>query len=113
LATQALYCGHEKGKFWEVHDLLMTDAGYTLMNTTVKNDKAQADKVADFLKKAVDANFMKGCLEGGKYADRLATDMSTAQQFGFSGTPSFFANTQNFAGAYSYTEMEDLVKKSI
>ena len=35
LAMKALYCANEKGKFWEVRDLLMTNAGYELMNTTV------------------------------------------------------------------------------
>lgn len=113
LGTQALYCGHEKGKFWEVHDQLMSSEGYDLMNTTVKNDVTQSGKLADFLKKSVDAKFMESCLKDGKYKDRLATDMNIATQFGFSGTPSFFVNTQNFAGAYSYTEMETAVNQAI
>lgn len=113
VATRALYCAQEKGKFWEVHDLLMSEAGYTLINNTVKNDKSQAGVLADFLKKAIDPGFMKSCVEGNKYDDRLTVDMTTAQKFGFNGTPSFFVNTQNFAGAYSYTEMENVVKQNI
>jgi len=113
LGTEALYCANEKGKFWEAHDLLMNSEGYEVLNTTIKNDRTQAAKMADFLKKAVDAKFMETCLKDGKYKERLVTDMDTATKFGFSGTPSFFVNTQNFAGAYSYTEMESLVKESI
>jgi len=113
MGTEALYCANEKGKFWEVHDLLMSAEGYELMNTTMKNDRTQSPKMAEFLKKAVDQKFMESCLKDGKYKDRLVTDMDIATKFGFSGTPSFFVNTQNFAGAYSYTEMESLVNQSI
>lgn len=106
MGTKAMYCAYEKGKFWEAHDLLMSEAGYTLLNTTVKNDKAQSGTMAQFLKGVVDAGFMKSCLEEGKYDDRPSTDMATATQFGFSGTPSFFVNTTNFSGAYSFTDMQ-------
>lgn len=32
IATQALYCAFENGKYWEAHDILMSSAGYSLMN---------------------------------------------------------------------------------
>jgi hypothetical protein len=41
MGTKSMYCAQEKGLFWQVHDLLMTDAGYKLMNETVKNDKTK------------------------------------------------------------------------
>jgi protein-disulfide isomerase len=113
MGAKAFYCAQEKGKFWEVHDLLMSAEGYTLMNTTVKNDKAQSGAVADFLKKAVDSGFMKSCLDSGKYDAQLTADMATAQQFGFNGTPSFFINTKNFAGAYSFTDMQATVDAAL
>ena len=111
MGTKALYCAKEKGKFWEAHDLLMTDAGYTLMNNTVKNDKAQAGALADFLKTATNANEMKTCLESGKYDNRMVDDMAIAKQFGFQGTPSFFVNTDNFSGAYSFKDIQSTVDK--
>jgi len=109
MGTKAIYCAQEKGKFWEVHDLLMSEAGYTLMNTTVKNDKTQSKVVADFLKKAVEANFMKTCLDSGKYDGRMNQDMAIARQFGFQGTPDFFVNTTNFSGAQNFMEMQSTV----
>jgi protein-disulfide isomerase len=109
LGTQALYCAHEKGKFWAVNDLLMSDSGYTMLNTTAKNDVAQAGTMANFLKNAVDSNFMKSCLESGKYAGRINSDMAIASKFGFSGTPDFYVNTTNFVGAYSFTDMQPAV----
>ncbi len=112
LATKALYCAFEKGKFWEAHDLLMTSEGYALINDVVKNDKAQSGKMADFLKSA-NALGLKDCLDSGKYDDRLAADMAIGRELGVSGTPGFFVNENNFAGAYSYKDMESVVTSAL
>ena len=111
MGTKALYCAKDKGKFWEAHDLLMSEAGYNLMNNDVKHDKTMSGVLADFLKSAVSASDMKACLESGKYDNRIVDDMAIARQFGFSGTPSFFVNTENFKGAYSYKDMQASVDK--
>jgi len=113
MGMKALYCAQEKGKFWEVNDLLMTDAGYTLMNTTVQNDKTKSGTVADFLKSAVDATFMKSCLDSGKYDARLASDQDIVKSLPFQGTPDFFVNTTNFAGAYNWTDMKSAVDAAL
>ncbi len=113
VGTQALYCSYEKGKFWEVHDLLMNQKGYDLLNTTVKNDVAQSDKVAEFTKDVIDPTFMRDCIKSGKYAQRVAADNQLSSQFGIGGTPGFFINSQSFAGAYSYTEMKSTVDQAL
>jgi protein-disulfide isomerase len=109
MAMKALYCANEKGKYWETRVLLMTNSGYTLMNTTVKNDKAQSSVVANFLKSAVDTAFMKSCLDSGKYDSRLQSDQELAVGLGIQGTPNFYINAQNFPGAYSYSDMQSAV----
>lgn len=111
MGTRALYCAKEKGKFWEVHDLLMSEAGYNMMNTDVKNDKTKSGAVADFLKSAVSVSDMKACLDSGKYDNRLVDDMALAKQFGFAGTPFFLVNTESFKGAYSFKDMQPIVDK--
>jgi len=111
MGTKAMYCGFEKKKFWEVHDLLMSEAGYNLMNNDVKNDKTKAGVVAEFLKSAVSAKDMQSCLESGKYDGRIAEDSAIATTFGMSGTPKFFVNTENFKGAYSFKDMQSVVDK--
>lgn len=113
MATKALYCAFEKDKFWEVRDLLYTNAGYNLINNEVKNDKAQAGKLADFLKSAFKAEDMKACLESDKYDARLASDQALAAGLGVSGTPGFYLNTTNFAGAYSFKDMQTVVDAAL
>jgi protein-disulfide isomerase len=113
LGMKALYCAFELGKFWEANDLIMSGAGYDLMNNKVRNDKAQSGTVADFLASAVDKTKMKTCLDSGKYDGQLASDQAVAQGLGVSGTPGFFINAEMFAGAYSYKDMEPAVTAAL
>ena len=113
LAAQALYCAHEKGKFWDVNDRLMSMEGYNIINNEVKNDKANSGKLADFLAKQIDSKFMKDCLESGKYAKNLVANQQLASNLGSRGTPGFFVNTTNFAGAVNYTNMESVINAAL
>jgi len=113
MGTKAFYCANEKGKFWDVHNLLMTSKGYDLLNTTIKNDKTKSGDIASFLKSAIDPVFMKECLDSGKYDARLASDVQIASTLGYQGTPDFFVNVTNFAGAYSYTDMKSMVDAAL
>jgi protein-disulfide isomerase len=113
MGMKALYCAYEAGKFWEANDLIMNADGYDLMNNKVHNDKAQSGVVADFLASVVDKNTMKTCLDSGKYDNQLTIDRGLAQDVGVQGTPGFYINTTNFAGAYSYVEMEPVVTAAL
>ena len=111
LAASALYCAYEKGKFWEVHDKLMTNEGYNLINEQVRNDKSKISDLVNFLANEIDSNFLTKCLESGKYEKNLNRDQQLSPSLGFQGTPHFLVNTQMFQGAYSYSDMKPIVDK--
>ena len=113
LASKALYCAFDQGKFWQAHDLLMSAKGYTLINDEVKNDTSKSQVVADFLASAVNKNELKNCLDSGKYNSRLAEDSALASSLGINGTPGFYLNTTNFAGAYSWTDMKSVADAAL
>lgn len=113
MGMKALYCANEKGKFWAVSDLLMTNAGYNLMNNTVQNDKTKSAQLADFLKGAIDSSFLKSCLDSGKYDSRLTSDTQLGTSLGIQGTPDFYVNASNFPGAYNYTDMKSVVDAAL
>ena len=110
MAAKALYCAHDQGKFWAAHELIMSNAGYNLMNNVVKNDKTKSQELADFLSSAVDKTKLKQCLDSGKYDKKLADDMTTATSLNFQGTPDFYINTSNFVGAQNWTTMQSALK---
>lgn len=113
LAQKALYCANERGRFWQVHDKLMTNDGYNLINNEVKNDKANSQKLGDFLQGTVDTNFLVDCLESGKYDARIAADQQIAGSLGVQGTPGFFVNTARYGGAYSWTDMKSAAESAL
>lgn len=110
MGTKALYCANEKGKFWQIHDKLMSAEGYDLLNNQVKNDKTKSQEIANFLSDVFNVNDMKSCIDSGKYDAKLQEDISTASKLGVSGTPGFYVNTTNFAGAYSWKDMESALQ---
>jgi protein-disulfide isomerase len=110
LATKAMYCANDQGKFWNVHDKLMTNEGYTLINDVVKNDKANIGQLVEFLSGTADTQVIASCLESGKYDSYLKDDQQLAGSLGVQGTPGFFINETNFAGAYSWNDMKSVIK---
>lgn len=113
LAMQALYCAFDKNKYWEVHDKLMSNEGYDLINNTVKNDKVNIPQLVDFLSNQIDATFLKSCLESGKYESILSRDQQLGPTFQVQGTPHFLLNTTIYGGAVDFKNggMEQEVNK--
>lgn len=113
VATQALYCAYEQGKFWEAHDKLMTKAGYDLMNDTVKNDLAQSAKLVSLIGRVVDQGKMQACLDSKKYQNQPGEDMAFVQSLagagGGFGTPTFFVNERIVEGAQPWSAIESLL----
>lgn len=106
MATKAIYCAHEQGKFWEVHDKLMTSEAYDVINEEVKNDKNKSQQLVDFIGTAANSSELKTCLDSGRYDAKLSQDTATARKLGISGTPGFYVNETVYKGAYSWTDME-------
>ncbi|MDD2822505.1 MAG: DsbA family protein [Candidatus Daviesbacteria bacterium] len=113
MGTKAFYCAFEKGKFWEVHNLLMSEKGYDLLNNTVKNDKTKSGDMAAFLTPVFDPTAMKACLDSGKYDNQLQTDQTIASGLNIQGTPSFYLNTINYPGAVPYSAMEATINAAL
>lgn len=113
LATQALYCAFAKENYWEVHDKLMSNAGYTLINDQVKNDKVNIPTLVNFLADVTDSNALQSCLDSEKYKENLARDSQDALSVGYQGTPHFIINTTVYGGAQNYSSMEPEVNQAL
>ncbi len=110
LGMEAMYCAFEKGDFWPVHDKLMNNEGYTLLNDTIKNDRAQSQGLADYLASVTDSAAMKGCLDSAKYDAKLTRDeQEIANGLGFQGTPHFVVNETIVNGARDWKDIKAIV----
>ena len=91
----------------------MSAKGYDLLNNQIKTDTTQTKVMSDFLASATDSGKLKSCLDSGKYDTWLSENTSLATSLGVQGTPGFFLNTTNFAGAYSWSNMKSVADAAL
>jgi Na+/H+ antiporter NhaA len=100
LAAEAAEAAGAQGRFWEMHDLLLTHqealrppdlTGYA------RELGLDADRVGDELRRHT-------------WAGRIAEDVDSADLSGVSGTPTFFVNGVRHQGAYDLDTLSGAVK---
>ncbi len=110
LAAEALYCADAQDAFWPVHNKIMTNDAYTLLNDEVKNDREKSDQLAQFLSAEIDPSYMTECLTSKKYEKLVSRDVQKNAELYFSGTPHYVVNGKIFAGAVDFKSMESALK---
>jgi protein-disulfide isomerase len=107
-AAEASLCANEQGKFWGLHDAMFANQ----QALGVEQLKGKAAELG------VDAKKFNACLDGGKYAQQVATDLAEGSQAGVSGTPAMFINGRFVSGAVPFDQLasiidDELVRKGI
>jgi protein-disulfide isomerase len=77
-AAEAAACAGEQGKFWEMHDRLYANQG------ALDQWKSHAEAIG------LDVSKFEECLNSGRQAAQIRSDMAEAQKAGMTGTPGFF-----------------------
>jgi predicted DsbA family dithiol-disulfide isomerase len=98
-AAEGSLCANDQGKFWELHDAMFADQ----RNLSVDQIKAKAAAVG------LEAESFAACLDGGKYAPKVAADMAAGSAAGVSGTPALFVNGRFLNGAVPFEQIAKLV----
>ncbi len=78
-AAQAARCAGEQRKYWEMRDLLLTNA----------NSLGQEAILGYAQQLSLDVNGFGRCLESQKYLENVKRDIHEAEAVGVSGTPTF------------------------
>jgi protein-disulfide isomerase len=78
-AAIAAACAREQGRFWEMHDALLAEAG----QLADADFRRHADRLG------LDRARFDACLGEARHRARLDADVAAAQAMGVSGTPSF------------------------
>jgi protein-disulfide isomerase len=61
----------------------------------------------------VDQAQFDACLDGGKYADKIAADIQEGLEAGVTGTPAFRINGAPLSGAQPFTAFQQLIDYSL
>jgi protein-disulfide isomerase len=105
---EAANCAAEQNKFWEMHEKLFA------------NQRAMTPKDVTGYAEAMglDMGKFQSCLDTGKYAAKVRKDLTDAQKYGATGTPTFFIGltdpkssdikaVRKIVGAQSYAAFKD------
>jgi len=105
---EAANCAAEQNKYWEMHEKLFA------------NQRAMAPKDLSGYAAALGMDVAKfqSCIDGSKYAAKVRKDLTDAQKYGATGTPTFFIGltdskgsdikaVRKIVGAQSYAAFKD------
>jgi Na+/H+ antiporter NhaA len=100
VAAEAAEAAAEQGKFWEMHDRLLTH----------QQALAPADMFRYASDLGLDLERFEDDLRRRRHAPRVAEDVRSADASGVSGTPTFFVNGRRHQGVYDTDTLARAVK---
>jgi Na+/H+ antiporter NhaA len=88
LAAEAAEAAAAQGKFWEMHDLLLTN-----------QERLQPENLIEYATElGLDTSQFRDSLNRHPFASRVARDVDSADSSGVAGTPTFFINSRRHDG---------------
>ena len=110
-AHESARCASELGgeeTYWEMHDLIFANQEQWAGNGRhVEVFKTLAGEI-DIAQEEFDE-----CLDSGRYAGSVSSDLAEGQRFGVTGTPSFFINGQLLVGAQPFSTFQQAIESML
>ncbi len=115
-AAEAAYCAGDQQKFWEMHDIILT-------NQTGENVGAYSDRrlTAFANKLGLNMSEFNSCFNGNKYAELIQQDFKDGRAAGIQATPSFVmtytvngeTKTKLIEGAQTFTYFQQEIEAAL
>jgi len=102
-AGEASMCAHDQGKFWEMHDVLFQNQ----QALDVPSLKGYAKNLG------LDTAAFDSCLDSGKHANTIRSDMAAGEAAGVNGTPAFFVNGVPLSGAVPFEQFKAVIDEEL
>lgn len=109
-AAEAGHCAGDQGKFWQMHDTLFANMKALRPEDLMKYAKTEGLNMPIF----------QQCLDSGKYAEDIRSDMAEARNAGITGTPAFLLGfvepdgkvkaVKKVVGAQPYAAFKDAIE---
>ncbi len=108
-AARAAEAASNQGKFWEMHDKLFETQD--IWGRVATNQQSLFEGYAKDL--SLDLNKFKADYVTEVTADRINRDVSSAKQFGITGTPTFILNGQKIENPNGFEAFSKVLDKAI
>ena len=102
-AAEAAECAYDQNKFWEYHDVLFQNQ----QALDAQSLKIHAEDVG------LDTDVFTNCLDSGAKAQLVLDNLQDGENYGVSGTPTFFINGQRLIGARSFSSFQTLIDAAL
>jgi protein-disulfide isomerase len=104
-AAEAAECAGELGSYWEMHEALFESQDRWAGNpNAVTTFKSLAKEIG------LDSEQFDECLDSGRWAGRVSSDLNEGLARGVQSTPSFFINDVPLVGAQPFEEFQTLIE---
>ena len=101
-AAEATHCAAAQGKYWEMHDMLLTKKQ---LEVPMLKEYARALKL--------DGAAFDKCVDSDAMAGIVRESLAEAQTMGVQGTPSFFVNGRAITGTANYDRIKELIEEEL
>jgi Na+/H+ antiporter NhaA len=102
IAAEASEAAGAQNRFWEMHDVLLTHQG----------ELGPRELIGYATDLGLDVDRFKRELHSRNYAGRVGEDVTSADESGVSGTPTFFINGRRHYGAYDIDGLTSAVRSA-
>lgn len=102
-AAMGAECAGDQGKFWEMHKAMFSNQAKL----------SPADLVETAAGLGIDKDKFKTCLDTGKYRAAVQKDFEEGQEYGVTGTPTFFINGIPMVGARGVDAFAEIIDSEL
>lgn len=102
-ASEAAHCANDQGKYWEMHDRLFANQQALDVPALKQHAVALGLQAAPF----------DQCLDSGKHAGIVASDLEEGRKLGIESTPTLFVNGRPVVGAQPYEFFVAVVEEEL
>ncbi len=102
-AAEAGHCANEQGNFWELHDTMFARQ----LELQIEDLKRYARELG------LDQAAFDGCLDSGRFAETVLSDLTNGDRYGVSSTPTAFINGRVVMGDAPYDVLVEIIEEEL